>query len=131
MPPDLAAKGMTGQVVAAKVLDELVALQAQTSSGRPAKSYSNSWGEHGIKLEIPETGISLNELDDWLREKLGHESRLSGELVHGDDGIALTARKAMAARSASPARKRTSTRWWCNWPSRSTAPPSPSATPCI
>ena len=92
VPPDLAARGMTGEVVAAKLLDQLVALQAQTSSGRPAKSYANAWGEHGIKLEIPETGISLGELDSWLREKLGHDSRISGEVVRGEEGLSLTAR---------------------------------------
>src|SRR3954467_8752583 len=32
VPPDLAAKGLTGQVVAAKVLDELVVLQSKTNS---------------------------------------------------------------------------------------------------
>ncbi|HET7084786.1 MAG TPA: hypothetical protein VFI23_08455 [Rhizomicrobium sp.] len=105
VPPDLAAKGMTGEVVAAKVLDELVVLQSKTNSGRPAKSYANSWGEHGIKLEIPETGISLNELDNWLREKLGHDSRLSGELVRGENGITLTARSDNGAVSVSGAEK--------------------------
>jgi tetratricopeptide (TPR) repeat protein len=105
VPPDLAARGMTGEVIAAKVLDELVSLQGQTNSGRPAKSYANSWGEHGIKLEIPETGISLNELDKWLREKLGHDSRLSGEVVRTDDGIMLTARSDSGAVSVSGAEK--------------------------
>ncbi len=56
VPPIWRQKGMTGEVVA--VLDELVALQAQTSSGRAAKSYSNSWGEHGIKLEIPDRHLA-------------------------------------------------------------------------
>ena len=105
VPPDLAAKGMTGEVIAAKVLDELVSLQGQTNSGRPAKSYANSWGEHGIKLEIPETGISLNELDNWLRQKLGHDMRLSGELVRSDDGITLTARSDSGAVSVSGSEK--------------------------
>ena len=105
VPPDLAAKGMTGEVVAAKVLDELTALQSQTNSARPAKSYAHSWGEHGIKLEIPETGISLNELDNWLREKLGHESRLAGEVVRSDDGIMLTARSDNGAVSVSGVEK--------------------------
>src|SRR5476649_1551969 len=105
VPPDLAARGMTGEVIAAKVLDELVSLQGQTNSGRPAKSYANSWGEHGIKLEIPETGISLNELDNWLRQKLGHDMRLSGEVVRSDDGITLTARSDSGAVSVSGAEK--------------------------
>jgi len=91
VPPDLAARGLTGEVLAAKLQDRLLAMQAQTNSGRPAKSYSNSWGEHGIKLEIPETGISIEELDSWLRATLGHDTYLSGEVVHKASGIALTA----------------------------------------
>jgi tetratricopeptide (TPR) repeat protein len=105
VPPDMAARGLTGEVVAAKVLDRLVALQAQTNSGRPAKSYANAWGEHGIKLEIPETGISLNELDDWLRAKLGHDSRVSGEVIRSEDGLSLTARTAEGSETVAGAEK--------------------------
>ena len=92
VPPDLAAEGLTGEVVATKLLDHLVAMQLQTNSARPAKSYANSWDQHGIKLDIPETGISLSELDSWLREKLGHDAHVSGEIVHGADGLNLTVR---------------------------------------
>jgi tetratricopeptide (TPR) repeat protein len=92
VPPDLAQRGMTGQVVATKLLDRLVAMQAQTNSARPAKSYTNAWGEHGIKLEIPETGVSLAELNNWLREKLGHDARISGEVVRSAKGLTLTGR---------------------------------------
>ncbi len=81
VPPDLAARGLTGEVVAAKVLDRLVAMQSQTSSQRAPKSYANSWDEKGIKLDVPETGVSLTELDNFLRLKLGHDTHVSGEVV--------------------------------------------------
>ncbi len=92
VPPDLATRGLTGEVVAARVLDRLSQMQAQTNTARPAKSYANAWGEHGIKLEIPETGISLGELDNWLRQKLGHDTRVSGEIVRTATGVSITAR---------------------------------------
>jgi tetratricopeptide (TPR) repeat protein len=92
VPPDLSARGLTGEVVAAKVLDRLTVMQSQTNTARPAKSYSNAWGEHGIKLEIPETGISLAELDGWLRQKLGNETHVTGEIVRTATGITITAR---------------------------------------
>ena len=92
VPPDMAARGLTGEVMATKLLDRRVTMQKEINSARPARSYANAWGEHGIKLEIPETGISLSELDSWLREKLGHDSRISGEVVRTDKGITLTAR---------------------------------------
>src|ERR1019366_2376359 len=92
VPPDLAQRGMTGQVVAAKLLDHLSEMQAQTTSERPAETYANDWGQAGIKLDIPETGISVTELDDFLREKLGHDTHITGEIVRTASGVSLTAR---------------------------------------
>ena len=92
VPPDLAARGLTGEVVATKVLDRLTAMQAQTSSQRAPKSYANSWDERGIKLDVPETGVSLSELDSFLRQKLGHDTHVSGEVVREPQGVSLTAR---------------------------------------
>jgi hypothetical protein len=63
--------------------DRLVAMEARTGSSRSPRSY-NDWGAHGIKLEIPETGVSLTELDDFLRAKLGNDIRVSGEIVRTD-----------------------------------------------
>jgi tetratricopeptide (TPR) repeat protein len=91
VPPDLAAQGLSGPVVAAKLLDKIAAMQAQTVSARPSKSYANGLPD-GLKLEIPETGVSLSELDRFLREKLGHDLHIGGEMVQADKGVALTAR---------------------------------------
>jgi tetratricopeptide (TPR) repeat protein len=90
-PPDLAQRGLTGQVVAARVLDRLSELQAQTVSARPASTYANDWGDD-VKVEIPETGVSLGELNRWLREWLGHETRVTGEVVHVATGVSVTVR---------------------------------------
>jgi len=92
VPPDLAARGITGEVVAAKLFDHLSGMQAQTNSSRAAQSYVNDLGQAGIKLEIPETGVSLSELDDFLREKLGHDTHITGEIVRTASGVILTAR---------------------------------------
>jgi len=91
VPPDLAAHGLSGPVVAAKLSDKIAAMQAKTVSQRSPKSYANGLSE-GLKLEIPETGVSLSELDRFLREKLGHDLHIGGEMVQTGNGIALTAR---------------------------------------
>ncbi|HKD48754.1 MAG TPA: hypothetical protein VKB67_13795 [Rhizomicrobium sp.] len=91
VPPDLAARGLSGPVVAAKLSDKLAMMQAETSTVRPPKSYANGFAET-LKLEIPETGVSLSELDRFLREKLGHDLHIGGEMVQTDQGVALTAR---------------------------------------
>jgi tetratricopeptide (TPR) repeat protein len=97
VPPDLAARGLTGEVVATKVLDQLVAMQSQTSSQRAPKSYANSWDEKGIKLDVPETGMSLTELDNFLRQKLGNDTHVTGEVVRNANGVSLTARAGATA----------------------------------
>src|SRR5580658_3404607 len=91
VPPDLAERGLTGQVLASKLLDRLAAMQAQTDSQRDPETYTNYWGDD-IKVEIPSTGISIGELDRFLREKLGHPTHITGEVVRDGSGLALTAR---------------------------------------
>jgi hypothetical protein len=91
VPPDLAARGLTGQVVATQMLDNLSDLQAQTLSIRAPSSYANDWG-NDLKVEIPDTGVSIGELNNYLHKLLGHQTRISGEVVHTATGLAVTAR---------------------------------------
>ena len=91
VPPDLARDGLTGQVVAARFLDKLQAMQTATVSDRPANTFTNNWGDE-IKLEIPETGLTFGEFDRLLRDKLGHASHVTGEVFKTPGGLAVTAR---------------------------------------
>jgi Tfp pilus assembly protein PilF len=91
VPPDLANQGITGQVVASQMLDQLTIMQNSTQSARPARSYINSWGDD-LKVEIPETGVSVGEAYRFLRRWLGHETHVSGEVIRTPTGIAVTAR---------------------------------------
>jgi tetratricopeptide (TPR) repeat protein len=97
VPPDLAEKGLTGEVVATRLLDELSSMQAQSNALRAASSYANNWGDD-LKVEIPETGVSLGEVNRYLRGWLGHETHISGEVVRLDSGdIELTVRSGSEA----------------------------------
>ncbi len=91
VPPDLAARGLTGQAVASQVLDKLTELQTRTNSFRPPQSYSNNWGSD-LKVEIPETGVSLGEFRHFLREWLGSDTHITGEVWHTGTGLAIVAR---------------------------------------
>jgi hypothetical protein len=93
--PELAARGLTGQVAASHVLDRLSDLQLQTSTDRPSSTYAIAW-DNDIKVEIPETGISIGELDRFLRLWLGHETHVTGEIVHTSTGLVMTARAGQA-----------------------------------
>jgi predicted Zn-dependent protease len=98
VPPDLAGRGLTGEVVAAKVLDQLATMQTQTQSSRAAASYATNWGDD-IKVQIPDTGVSIGELNRYLRQWLGHETHITGEIYRTAAGLAITAR---AGSGASP-----------------------------
>jgi hypothetical protein len=91
VPPDLANSGLTGQAVAAKLQDKLSAMQAATGSARPAASYSNNWG-NDIKVEIPDTGVSISEVYRYLVDRFGHQTHITGEIYRSKDAIAVTAR---------------------------------------
>ena len=92
VPPALAARGLTGQTIAAQIEDRLAHLQAETVSIRAANSYAENWGNE-IKVEIPDTGISVSELYRDLCGWLGHETHITGEVWQGNDGeISIVAR---------------------------------------
>jgi len=91
VPPDMAARGLSGQVVATQMLDRLTALQDATDSSRAPQSYANNWGDN-IKVEIPDTGVSIGELQRFLKGWLGHDTHITGEVYHTATGIAVTAR---------------------------------------
>ncbi len=91
VPPDLASHGLTGEVVAARLLDKLSYLQTATVSSRAASSYANNWGTD-IKLQIPDTGVSIGEFNRSLHAWLGSQTRITGEIYRMGNGIAVTAR---------------------------------------
>jgi tetratricopeptide (TPR) repeat protein len=91
VPADLAARGLGGPAFSNLLLDKLTLLQEQTQSNRPAQSYANNWGDD-LKVEIPETGVSLGEIHRYLREWLGHDTHISGEVWQSAGGLAIVAR---------------------------------------
>ena len=91
VPPALEAKGLTGEVVATQVLDKLAEMQSTSESARAASSYANNW-ENDLKIDIPNTGASTDQVWKLLRGWLGKETRISGEVIETGGGIALTAR---------------------------------------
>jgi tetratricopeptide (TPR) repeat protein len=58
---------------------------------RAASSFRNDWGSD-VKVQIPDTGISIGEAYRFLSSWLGHETRITGEIWHDAGGIAISAR---------------------------------------
>lgn len=96
VPAQLEARGLTGKVVATKVLDRLAELQQQTQSIRAASSYANNWQDE-LSIDIPNTNATTDQIWTLLRAWLGKETRISGEIVETGGGLALTARVGASA----------------------------------
>jgi tetratricopeptide (TPR) repeat protein len=92
-PPDFAAKGLDGSVLAQRLLDKLNGLVAESEpiAFRSADGIRGDWGDES-KVEIPETGVSVEELSRALRNWLGRETHVSGEIWPTATGIAVTVR---------------------------------------
>jgi hypothetical protein len=91
VPPDLAARGLNGQVVAGKLLDDLQKMQTLTASRRAPDTYVNNWSGE-VKVEIPETGVSIGELHRLLVDWLGHNTKIEGDIYRTSQGLVVTAR---------------------------------------
>jgi tetratricopeptide (TPR) repeat protein len=90
-PPDLTQRGLDSRAVSSQLLDRLNRLQAETDSIRAANTYANNW-EGDVSVEIPSTGVSIGELDRWLRGALGRETVISGEVTRAGESLSMTVR---------------------------------------
>jgi hypothetical protein len=91
VPADMAANGLSGQVIATQVQDRISWMQSHADAIRAASTFRNNWG-NDIKVQIPDTGISLGEAYRFLAGWLGHETRITGEVWHDAKGTAVATR---------------------------------------
>jgi tetratricopeptide (TPR) repeat protein len=92
VPPQYAQNGITGEVVANDLTDKIGAIRdfAERNSFGHSQNVRKDSAED-IKVEIPEIGVSLGQVQRYLRLWLGHERHLSGNLRLLDQGkIALS-----------------------------------------
>ena len=91
VPPAMESQGLSGEVVAKEVLDKVAEFDQSTQSARSPSSYDNNWGDD-LKIDIPNTGATADQVWKLLRGWLGKETRISGEVMQTRDGLALTTR---------------------------------------
>ena len=90
--PNIATQVPSGKIVAAGLLDVLTRIQAATRSGAQRRSLSNAWINE-IEIEVPETGISIGQLERVLKARFGNDQHIDGDLVTTKTGyLALTVR---------------------------------------
>jgi len=91
-PSALAARGLTGDVVASGVLDTLQKLQQATRTNGKHLLTQSAWASD-VKIEVPETGVSIGEINRLLHARFGHDIHIGGDLVQTETGdLALTVR---------------------------------------
>ncbi len=95
-PPHLVAQGYTGKALAAQLQDGLLRLDELIQTRERIAEVRES--DRGVKIDIPNTGVSIDQVDKFLRGWLGHETVVGGELVDIKDGpeagaLALTLRQ--------------------------------------
>ena len=79
VPQDISASGATGEVVARQVLDRLGQIDAEANS-LEAVEISDAWTK-GVSIQVPATGVSLDDVRRLLRTWLGHETHITGEVI--------------------------------------------------
>src|ERR1700686_3891508 len=90
-PPSLAADGLSGQVLASGLLDVLTRIQAASRASIEHRNLSNAWTNE-IAIDVPETGISIGQLERMIKTRFGHDQHIQGDLVKTPTGLALTVR---------------------------------------
>ena len=94
-PPQLTERGLAGEVLAADLMDRLGAI-TRTANDNSFSASSDVRADRSdeIKVEIPETGVSIAQVWRLMRDWLGSERRISGDLRQTAGGVLLTARVA-------------------------------------
>jgi hypothetical protein len=91
-PASTAPRGLTGEVAASRVLDEVTRLQAANHAHVYERGAKGAWSGE-VKLAVPETGFSLREFSRLLKTRFGNDIHFDGDLVERDGGgLALTVR---------------------------------------
>lgn len=97
VPPALVERGLTGTVVAHAVQDAIGMIQADVQRELGNQGVANAW-TRDVAVEVPQTGVSVGEIDRVLRARLGSETFVSGAVVINRDGtVSITVRASGAA----------------------------------
>jgi len=92
VPPSFEATGLSGAVVAGQFLDRLQEIQRRGALNPTVSTLIEDAWTHEIRVEVPQTGISLGDIQRFLRSWLGHDVRINGAVVANGDALVLTVR---------------------------------------
>ena len=91
VPEKLGERGITGQVVAQSLFDELIKRRT-TVTTLDAGELKSAWSEHRSDVAVPETKFTLQAIFRYLRSLTGKEIAIDGEMLVDGDDVTLRAR---------------------------------------
>ena len=91
VPASLEARGLDGTTIANRLTDRFAVMRDLSDSSRAEDSYANG-ADGDIKIAIPNTGVSVGDVWRYLREWLGHDRRIGGDVTMVGDQVEITAR---------------------------------------
>jgi tetratricopeptide (TPR) repeat protein len=89
VPASFAARGYSGKVIASEIKENLREFQHATRSSQAKRSVSDAWSNR-IQLQIPEAGISVDEVQNLLHRWLGRDEHIAGGLAEEGTQIRFT-----------------------------------------
>jgi hypothetical protein len=86
-PPQLVERGLTGEAMADQMLGRIAAIRRiANGSSITVSDDVRAGGADVLKVEIPETGLSLDQVERFLHQSLGHARRLAGTVSEDGEG---------------------------------------------
>jgi tetratricopeptide (TPR) repeat protein len=89
--PSLAAQGLTGDVIASKILGSFTNQRMSTDSMREPEDVREGW-RSDYDVELANTGLTIDDARRMLRRWLGNDTRVTGELLQSGQDLILTVR---------------------------------------
>ena len=88
-PEPIAARGWTGTVLADELIDEIGRIRSLADADSFARSdeVRKQSSAEDLRVEIPDTGLSLQQVVRYLHRTFGHERHMSAALVTVGDGL--------------------------------------------
>ena len=87
LPTSLEARGLSGQVMAKALFDELIRRRELVTT-LEASDLKGAWAENRVDVAIPQAGLTLQSVFRYLRYVTGNEISIDGEIVlDGDDAM--------------------------------------------
>ena len=91
VPASLEARGLDGTTIANRLTDRFAVMRDQSDSSRAEDSYANG-ADSDIKIAIPNIGVSVGDVWRYLRQWLGHDRQIGGDVTVVGDQLEITAR---------------------------------------